>query len=558
MAESTVMEPLVKCIENKRNFILDAGAGSGKTYTLREALEYLIDKNGKQYKSTGQKIACITYTNVAVDEIKNRISSDASVHVSTIHGFLWSIIGKYQKELQEALIFRNNKAENKRWVDNLEEKLIGKKIEYVEYRKIEDGKISHEDVISLSKILFDKYEKLSRLVVDMYPVIFVDEYQDTDERVVQILLDIINHHYRDRVLIGFFGDWMQNIYDTGVGYIDSDKKNLKRIAKKENHRSSKSIVNVINHLRQDIKQVAVSNIAGSAMFYYRESGDVKNALNDLVLTLQNTNGWGENFKILALTKRIIASNSDWDMLYSIYDGYSRKEKNKLFTVDNLLMGEDPYGDFYKYVEDIIFAFKNGAYGELYRIFKSSLKQEKYKNNLTIFKRDLTNVLGELERLCNIGTIEDVCRYIVCNSIFPRRADFNHLLSDLESSRIGVEIIKGGPLCYLKDCRYSEVHSMMQYKNELTPFSTQHGTKGAEYNNVIVVLDEGSWRIYDYESAITRNSNGKKNSIYDRSLNILYVSLSRARNNLAVLMVGPNKGILHTACDIFGEDNVIEF
>lgn len=100
--------------------------------------------------------------------------------------------------------------------------------------------------------------------------------------------------------------------------------------------------------------------------------------------------------------------------------------------------------------------------------------------------------------------------------------------------------------------------MMQYKNELTPFSTQHGTKGTEYDNVIVVLDEGSWRIYDYESAITRNSNGKKNSIYDRSLNILYVSLSRARNNLAVLMVGPNKGILHTACDIFGEDNVIEF
>jgi DNA helicase len=558
MAESAVAESIQECIDNKSNFILDAGAGSGKTYTLVEALKYIINQHSREYKSTGQRIACITYTNVAVDEIKNRISSDATVYVSTIHGFLWSIIKNYQKEIKEALIAINEKAKNGYYIDNLEERIYGKKIEYVEYRKIEDGKISHDDVINISSILFEEYSKLSRIVSDMYPVIFVDEYQDTNEKVVQILLDIITPLYGDKVLIGLFGDWMQNIYDHGVGRIDPEEKMLIHIVKNENYRSSKSIVDVVNNIRLDISQVPMSNTTGSAKFYYKESGDIKEALESLKTILKNCDGWGEDIKILALTKRIIASNSDWGTLYSIYDGYSRKEKNKLFTVDNLLMGEDPYGDFYKYVEDIIFAFKNGVYGELYRIFKSSLKQEKYKNNLTIFKRDLTNVLGELESLCNVGTIEDVCRYIVCNSIFPRRTDFNHLLRDLESSRIGAEVIKGGPICYLKDCRYSEVHSMMQYKNELTPFSTQHGTKGAEYDNVIVVLDEGSWRIYDYESAITRNSNGKKNSVYDRSLNILYVSLSRARNNLAVLMVGPNNGILHTACDIFGEDNVIEF
>lgn len=190
------MEHIVECIETRRNFILDAGAGSGKTYTLIESLKYLLNQNSKHYRSTGQKIACITYTNVAVDEIKNRILSDSSVHVSTIHGFLWSVIGKYQKELQEALILINDKAGNKWRIDNLEERLIGKRIDYVEYRKIEDGKISHDDVISISKILFDKYEKLSRVVVDMYPVIFVDEYQDTNENVVQILLDIINQALR--------------------------------------------------------------------------------------------------------------------------------------------------------------------------------------------------------------------------------------------------------------------------------------------------------------------------------------------------------------------------
>lgn len=556
MAESTVMEHIVKCIEDKRNFILDAGAGSGKTYTLIESLNYLIDQNGKQYKSTGQKIACITYTNVAVDEIKSRILSDTSVHVSTIHGFLWSIIGKYQKELQEALILINNKAKNKSRADNLEEKLIGKKIEYVEYRNIEDGKISHDDVIFISKILFDKYEKLSKIVADMYPVIFVDEYQDTNENVVHILLDVINYHHGDKILIGFFGDWMQNIYRSGVGYIDPDKKNLEHIVKKENHRSSKNIVDVINHVRQDIRQVAVYDIPGSAMFYYRESGDVKNALNDLVSMLKNKNDWGQELKILALTKRIIALNAGWDTLFSIYSSYSNE--NKAFSTDNLLAGDDPYSEFYEYVENIISAFENNSYGELYRIFKISLSQEKYKNNLSRFKDDLNTALSEIQTLSAGGTIEDVGNYIAHNSIFPKNTGLNSVLEAIRNNHVKAKVSRDGGFLCLKDCKYSEVRSMMNYRNEMTPFSTQHGTKGAEYDDVIVVLDNGNWRDYDLESALTHNSNNKKDSIYARSLNILYVSLSRARKNLAVFTMNPSANVLNTACNIFGKGNVVKF
>lgn len=552
MAESTVMEHIVKCIENKRNFILDAGAGSGKTHTLVEALNYLIDQDGKKYKSTGQKIACITYTNVAVDEIKNRISSDASVHVSTIHGFLWSVIGKYQKELKEALIFMNNKD------DNLEDKLVGKKIEYVEYRKIEDGKISHNDIISISKILFDKYEKLSRVVADMYPVIFVDEYQDTNEKVIQILLDIINHHYGDRILIGFFGDWMQNIYDTGVGYIDSDEKNLKRIAKNENYRSSKSVVNVINHLRSDITQVAMSKVEGSAVFYYREEGDVEKALNDLKEKIQINSDRGENLKILALTNRIIASNTGWDTLFSIYKSYSNSKENKIFSTDNLLRGEDPYSEFYEYVENITASFENKSYGDLYQIFKASLNNEEYRNNLSKFKKDLGKVLTELSTLSHEGTIEDVANYIISKPIIPTDSKLNPILEEIKAGRVMVKGSKSSTPLYLKDCKYSEVRSMMKYRNEMTPFSTQHGTKGAEYDDVVVVLDNGNWSYYDFYSALTCNSNMKKNSVYDRSLKILYVSLSRARNNLSVLMVKPDSSVLASVRDIFGKNNVIKF
>jgi DNA helicase-2/ATP-dependent DNA helicase PcrA len=63
-------------INESKSFILDAGAGSGKTYSLVEALRYLCKEKGTQLIRSGQRIACITYTNVAKDEIIRRIESN--------------------------------------------------------------------------------------------------------------------------------------------------------------------------------------------------------------------------------------------------------------------------------------------------------------------------------------------------------------------------------------------------------------------------------------------------------------------------------------------------
>lgn len=80
----------LKCIEKGVNFILEGGAGSGKTYSLISLIESLIIKSPKI------KIACITYTNNAVAEIKSRINNE-NLWVSTIHEFIWYIIKKYQR-----------------------------------------------------------------------------------------------------------------------------------------------------------------------------------------------------------------------------------------------------------------------------------------------------------------------------------------------------------------------------------------------------------------------------------------------------------------------------
>lgn len=63
---STIMEQIIECLDNKNNFLLSGGAGSGKTYTLIQTLNYVFNKNNNV------SVACITYTNVAADEIKER------------------------------------------------------------------------------------------------------------------------------------------------------------------------------------------------------------------------------------------------------------------------------------------------------------------------------------------------------------------------------------------------------------------------------------------------------------------------------------------------------
>ena len=93
----TVIEKIQECLTDKQNFLLSGGAGSGKTHTLIETLNSIF-----KY-SPAASVACITYTNVAADEIKER-SPYSKLYVSTIHDFLWDIIKGYQKNIKQTVL----------------------------------------------------------------------------------------------------------------------------------------------------------------------------------------------------------------------------------------------------------------------------------------------------------------------------------------------------------------------------------------------------------------------------------------------------------------------
>ena len=101
-------ETILSCInlEKPRSFFLYAGAGSGKTRSLVEAIRIVCREQGRRLSLTGQKIGVITYTNAACDEIKQRLEFDPLVEVSTIHSFAWSLITGYNADIRQWLSTR--------------------------------------------------------------------------------------------------------------------------------------------------------------------------------------------------------------------------------------------------------------------------------------------------------------------------------------------------------------------------------------------------------------------------------------------------------------------
>ena len=97
--EMKSLEKIKQCVNTGKSWIFDSGAGAGKTYTLIETLKYIMIKKEKQLKFNNQKIICITYTNVAADEIKQRLGKTQLVNVSTIHEYIWETISPYKKLL---------------------------------------------------------------------------------------------------------------------------------------------------------------------------------------------------------------------------------------------------------------------------------------------------------------------------------------------------------------------------------------------------------------------------------------------------------------------------
>ena len=95
------------------------------------------------------------------------------------------------------------------------------------------------------------------------------------------------------------------------------------------------------------------------------------------------------------------------------------------------------------------------------------------------------------------------------------------------------------------------------------FSTEHGVKGEEYDNVVFVISKG-WNLYQFETyapMITGHSpvpKGKEAS-FERNRNLFYVCCSRPKKRLFLFVTIPVESVFKTfLIDLIGEDNIYTY
>ena len=558
-------EKIRKCIEEGKSFKVEAGAGAGKTYSLIETLRYLIEDRGDCLHQLGQRIACITYTNIAKEEIETRIDQSEIVQCSTIHGFCWSLISRFQHYLREYL------PDLKNWSgDSLKEVKPGsskgisdQEIKYsLGNRSMDENEIliHHNDVLLLTRRLLSQ-RKFQNILRSRYPIILIDEYQDTDKGIIE---DIMKYflEQKNSPLFGFFGDHWQRIYDHGCGEIRHPR--ITPVDKYSNFRSAPVIVDCLNRIRPKLKQVPSHRDAeGQVLVFHTNTwtserkkdwyhkGDLSDddshsALN-LVREELHECGWDSStenpqFKIFLLTHRSIGGNAGYKALYKIFSPNNRLLINK----------EHPHIKFFvDTFEPACEAFANRQYGEMFEIFHA----HKYYPTSTEDKRLWFESMTRLMDLKKSDSVGGIIQHLGEHK-FPGLPDS---VKDLENGNTDNGILVE-QLRKLHDVPYKEIISFTEYNNEYSPFRTQHGVKGAEFENILVVFGR-DWNKYNCVEMLgnaesTHIANDKSAIEFEDNRNLFYVCCSRAKKRMALLFTQEiSRDAMNTVKYWFGKDNV---
>lgn len=618
---------ILEHIAQNHHFLLSGGAGSGKTYSMVQVIRAVLDAY------PGANIACMTYTNAAASEIEHRIN-DSRLNVSTIHDFLWDNIQNFQKELKQSVIECSrgdiDKIKSKEhpdglpdgYFDNCEEKVD---IQYKEYVKLKDGIISHDEVLAVAEFMFGHSKRLVDMMKSRYRFIFIDEYQDTHEEVVNILLEF-SQHTAKACTIGFFGDSMQAIYDTGIGDIeryihreDNPEGIVYEVQKPMNRRCPRSVITLVNQLRTDglVQEPIESNVEGTCRFFYSASDD-ESKLKRLLMN----DGWNFNpkeTKELRLTHNLISAEAGFKTLLEIHNydpilGYrDRVDKHvkelgwdcQGLTFGDVLArleaddqagkkdwtptkGQQTYIDgnkqWFDYAKTIDYQLFLKCFTAKEQLIDDNDDDTEKKSvagsKLSPLMRHLYRI-EEALRLYADRKFNDFIKKTSFKSIsrFEQKKELRQAIDEIvglgSDVKIGkvIEIADRMGLCVIDDklnsyiektnyiyqrvidVDYTEVRNVYDYILQQQPFSTQHKSKGLEFDNVLVLLDNGKWSKYNFASLFTDIKTS--DSVKIRTKKLFYVCCTRAKKNLAVFYPAPSAGIVENAKRLFGEQNVVD-
>ncbi len=238
-----------------------AGPGSGKTRVLVAKVARSLTQGTKGPRG----VACITYNNEAVREVRNRLgdigfSSDRRLFIGTVHSFClecvvtpfgrlfrkdllteFSVAGTSQQDLalQEAMNeiglmgrpadYRDQLSKYRRthlerdtdqWFENAQ---LAKLIETYESRLRQDRMLDFDDLVLVALNLIRRHEFVRSALEARFPFLVVDEYQDLGYPLHMIVRSLMRLTQMDVFAVG---DPDQSIY----GFAGASPKYLRSLA----------------------------------------------------------------------------------------------------------------------------------------------------------------------------------------------------------------------------------------------------------------------------------------------------------------------------------------
>ena len=455
----------------------------------------------------------------------------------------------------------NKKSRLSKTLKDIEDK-ESKKIIYnpVQNRdKLENYVISHDTLLLYCKNIITNKDILKRLFSDRYPYILIDEYQDTDEKVVAIIDSIREYsNSRKKLVVGFFGDSLQNIYGSGVGILPK-KEEYKSIEKVFNRRSSMQIVELIEKIRNDnFGQQSIYTDFDNGSYNFYISGDDFN-----IDTFLQENHLINNTACLLMKNDDISKARGFDEILSVlkkfprFSGANFENVSKEYIQKNLqhmgwfLREILTFIDFIQKVRDdnstvreiiqfitsnklkLTFAVMKQFIGNLREPNLSTLSIDRCIDEIT----NIQEPISGNDILKKIFSLDDIAENILLN-IKNRAYDYFYYSQDSEESEREMTVID--EFFNLDISQFIKWYNYIfdDSKQESISYYTLHGSKGLEFDNVVVVLQDNFARKNDYCKYYFENYGNPDclDKRFSEVRNLLYVACSRAKLNLHVIYI----------------------
>lgn len=600
-----------------RSFFLFAGAGSGKTRTLVEVLRRITgvvkheagEEYAKRLRSRGQAVRVITYTKNATDVVTGRLGVNELTAVSTIHAFCWEIVQGFDADIREALLALNNEdlaaakqaaAEKKNGeTDTDRRKYTEIAAEADEIRAVErflyhpdrntygPGALSHATVLLVAAWLLNHRPTLQRIVEERYPLVLIDESQDTMKSVLDALLHL-EAARTGNFTLGLLGDHRQRIYPDGHRDLPAHVPTSWAFpALKMNHRSQKRVVDLINaiwdadiagrtqpksgfaqHPRKEKSAGTVRIFIGNATLTTADKVERESQCAAAMAKATGVDAWAEGtrkFKTLTLEHKLAAKRGGFFDAYFAMDlldedaaaPKSNGERTGPAMVRPLLGS----------ILDLAGCFSSA--GELDEF--AAMDVLRAANALACLPEDVEERRTQLAKLHEAltafgavtrnpgATVREVLKPLLSAQVFDADDRLIAAFDDESPPPAPPKVVsreerhdrlKRG-WSHLFDTPWQQIARYRSYLNGEAELATHQVVKGSEFPHVMVVMDDHEARgfMFSYDKVfgaepLSKGDNeniaeGKETTV-DRTLRLLYVTCSRAEESLALVLWASNR------------------